>query len=34
MDKEHWISLILERTDPEGEIYYLIEQSFNLTKSS
>ncbi|MED1539875.1 MmcQ/YjbR family DNA-binding protein [Bacillus inaquosorum] len=34
MDKEHWISLVLERTDPGGEIYYLIEQSFNLTKSS
>lgn len=32
MDKEHWISLILERIDSEGEIYNLIEQSFNLTK--
>ena len=32
MDKEHWISLVLERTDPEEEIYNLIEQSFNLTK--
>ncbi|AXF56433.1 MmcQ/YjbR family DNA-binding protein [Salicibibacter kimchii] len=32
MDKEHWISLVLERIDQEGEIYNLIEQSFNLTK--
>jgi|SRR5690625_282114 len=32
MDREHWISLVLNRTDPEGEIYNLIEQSFNLTK--
>ncbi|GGK08237.1 hypothetical protein GCM10007063_33280 [Lentibacillus kapialis] len=32
MDKEHWISLVLNHTDPEGEIYNLIEQSFNLTK--
>lgn len=32
MDKEHWISIVLERTDPEVEIYNLIEQSFNLTK--
>ncbi|MBY7141809.1 MmcQ/YjbR family DNA-binding protein [Virgibacillus sp. NKC19-3] len=32
MDKEHWITLVLERTDPEGEIYNLIEQSFRLTK--
>ncbi|GAB3059495.1 MmcQ/YjbR family DNA-binding protein [Virgibacillus ainsalahensis] len=32
MDKEHWISLVLERNDPEGEIYNLIEQSFHLTK--
>lgn len=32
MDKEHWISIVLERTDPEGEIYNLIEQSFHLTK--
>lgn len=32
MDKEHWISLVLDRIDPEGDIYNLIEQSFNLTK--
>ncbi|QQK78510.1 MmcQ/YjbR family DNA-binding protein [Salicibibacter cibi] len=32
MDKEHWISFVLDRADPEGEIYNLIEQSFNLTK--
>ncbi|MEC1736349.1 MmcQ/YjbR family DNA-binding protein [Bacillus mojavensis] len=32
MDKEHWISIVLERTDPESEIYNLIEQSFHLTK--
>lgn len=32
MDKEHWISLVLERTDQKGEIYNLIGQSFNLTK--
>ncbi|WP_059105019.1 MmcQ/YjbR family DNA-binding protein [Shouchella shacheensis] len=32
MDKENWISLVLKRTDPEGDIYNLIEQSFNLTK--
>lgn len=32
MDKEHWISLVLERMDPEGEIYQFIEQSFHLTE--
>lgn len=32
MDKEHWVSLILERMNSEGEIYNLIEQSFYLTK--
>lgn len=32
MDKEHWISLVLDRTDPEGEVYNLIEQSFHLTE--
>lgn len=32
MDKENWVSLVLERTDSKGEIYKLIEQSFNLTK--
>jgi len=31
MNKEHWISLVLDCTDPEGEIYNLIEQSFHLT---
>lgn len=34
MNKEHWISLILERIDSEGDIYNLIEQSFHLTESS
>jgi len=32
MDKEHWISVVLERTDSEDEIYNLIKQSFELTK--
>src|SRR5699024_5635233 len=33
MDKEHWITLILKRIDPNvEEIYNLIEQSFHLTK--
>ncbi|GIN77683.1 hypothetical protein CHCC14820_2506 [Bacillus paralicheniformis] len=32
MDKENWISLVLERIDSEEEVYNLIEQSFNLTK--
>lgn len=32
MDKEHWISLILERMDSAREIHNLIEQSFDLTK--
>ncbi|MEK4198011.1 MmcQ/YjbR family DNA-binding protein [Cytobacillus sp. FSL K6-0265] len=32
MDKGNWVSLVLERTDSKGEIYKLIEQSFNLTK--
>ncbi|WP_449354951.1 MmcQ/YjbR family DNA-binding protein [Virgibacillus natechei] len=32
MDKEHWISIVLGRIDQEGEIYNLIEQSFDLTK--
>ncbi|MCY8979754.1 MmcQ/YjbR family DNA-binding protein [Bacillus halotolerans] len=32
MDKEHWISLVLERIDSEEDIYNLIEQSFHLTK--
>ncbi|TWM92479.1 hypothetical protein CHCC14600_4655 [Bacillus licheniformis] len=31
MDKENWISIVLERIDSE-EVYNLIEQSFNLTK--
>ncbi|PWU68171.1 MULTISPECIES: MmcQ/YjbR family DNA-binding protein [Gracilibacillus] len=34
MNKEHWITLVLERADPKGEIYKLIEQSFYLTKES
>lgn len=32
MNKEHWISIVLERIDPKGEVYHLIEESFNLTK--
>ncbi|MFC7395543.1 MmcQ/YjbR family DNA-binding protein [Scopulibacillus cellulosilyticus] len=32
MNKEHWITLVLERADPKEEIYHLIEMSFNLTK--
>lgn len=32
MDKENWISLVLERLNAEEEVYNLIEQSFNLTK--
>ncbi|CDQ38927.1 MULTISPECIES: MmcQ/YjbR family DNA-binding protein [Virgibacillus] len=32
MDKENWISFVLDRTDPNEEVYNLIEQSFNLTK--
>ncbi|WP_205617914.1 MmcQ/YjbR family DNA-binding protein [Atopococcus tabaci] len=32
MNKEHWISLVLERTDAQGDVYNLIEQSFHLTK--
>lgn len=32
MDKEHWISLVLKRTGPDGEVYNLIGQSFDLTK--
>lgn len=32
MNKEHWITLVLNLTDPNGEIYNLIEQSFHLTK--
>lgn len=32
MNKEHWNTLVLERTDPNEDIYRLIEMSFNLTK--
>lgn len=32
MNKEHWITLVLERADAKEEIYQLIEMSFNLTK--
>lgn len=32
MNKEHWITLVLERTDSKEEIYHLIEMSFDLTK--
>jgi len=31
MNKEHWISIVLERTDSAADVYDLIEQSFNLT---
>src|SRR5699024_197706 len=35
MDKEHWISIILDRIEPKtNEVYNLIEQSFHLTKKS
>lgn len=32
MDKEHWISVVLERIDRDEDIYNLVEQSFHLTK--
>lgn len=32
MNKEHWITLVLERVDSKEEVYHLIEVSFNLTK--
>ncbi|MBU8598652.1 MmcQ/YjbR family DNA-binding protein [Shouchella clausii] len=32
MDKENWISIVLERVDSEEDVYHLIEQSFSLTK--
>ena len=32
MDKENWISLVLERMDSEEDVYPLIKQSFDLTK--
>lgn len=32
MDKEHWISLVLEPNNPKDEIYNLLKQSYNLTK--
>lgn len=32
MDKENWISLVLERIDSKEEVFSLIEQSFHLTK--
>lgn len=32
MDKEHWISVALDRTDSEEEVYSLIKQSFYLTE--
>lgn len=35
MDKEHWITLVLKRINPNAEeLYNLIEQSFHLTKKS
>jgi len=33
MNKEHWISIVLERADSAVDVYHLIEQSFNLTLS-
>ncbi|UOQ83516.1 MmcQ/YjbR family DNA-binding protein [Gracilibacillus salinarum] len=32
MNKENWISVVLHRTDPEGDMYNLMEQSYDLTK--
>lgn len=32
MDKEHWISLVLDRLESGAEVYNLLEESFNLTK--
>jgi predicted DNA-binding protein (MmcQ/YjbR family) len=32
MNKEHWISVVLKRTEQKEEIYRLIEMSFHLTK--
>lgn len=35
MDKEHWISIILDRIESTSEeVYNLIEQSYHLTKKS
>src|SRR5699024_8106792 len=35
MDKEHWISMTLDRIEPKtNEVYTLIEQSLQLTKKS
>lgn len=33
MNKEHWISIVLERIDQKEDVYNLIEESFNLTKA-
>lgn len=32
MNKEHWVTIILDGTYPEKEIYDLIDSSFELTK--
>jgi len=32
MNKEHWITIVLERTGSNEDIDHLIEMSFNLTK--
>lgn len=34
MNKEHWITLVLNRFDPTEKIYRLIEISFHLTKKT
>ena len=32
MNKEHWLTIILDGSVPENEIFALIDQSFDLTK--
>ena len=32
MNKEHWLTIVLDGTVPEHEIFTLIDQSFDLTK--
>lgn len=34
MNKEHWITFVLERTDIKEGIYDLIELSYNLTRNN
>ncbi|NCB80331.1 MAG: MmcQ/YjbR family DNA-binding protein [Bacilli bacterium] len=33
MNKEHWLSILLDNTVPEEEIYELIDDSYQLTKN-